>query len=173
MTTIDYLEKQYAHAFEMIKFGETKNTVLIAFNGAIIVGMIKLANDFPSKLLIYCTTYVIVMSTISVLLCFTALVAKIKHTPNNIPLPLNENLLYFATLAHMNPEQLLERLKAQYQCEPSNANHEKDLAKQVIIMSQIAARKFKHFNTAIAFMLSGLLTPLCLVVYKIYLDHDK
>ena len=34
MKTIDYLEKQYGHAFEMLKFGESKNIALIAFNGA-------------------------------------------------------------------------------------------------------------------------------------------
>ena len=45
MTTTTLLEKLNNHAFDMVKFGETKNTVLVAFNGAIIVGMTKLAND--------------------------------------------------------------------------------------------------------------------------------
>lgn len=45
MTTIDYLEKQYSHAFEMLKFGEAKNIAIIAFNGAIIVGISKFIND--------------------------------------------------------------------------------------------------------------------------------
>jgi hypothetical protein len=46
MKTIEYLEKQYNHAFEMLKFGETKNMALIVFNGAIIVGLSKLLSEY-------------------------------------------------------------------------------------------------------------------------------
>lgn len=173
MTTIDYLEKQYTHAFDMVKFGETKNTALIAFNGAIIVGMTKLANDTSNVYLYYFLLYTIGMCGISIFVCFSALIAKIKHSTNNLSLQRNDNLLFFATLAHMTHEELIEKLKSQYQCEGSNINHEKDLARQVIITSQIAARKFKLFNVAIAFTFSGLLTPLSLIIYKTFLDQDK
>jgi hypothetical protein len=72
----------------------------------------------------------------------------------------------------MTHDDLIEKLKIQYQCESSNNNHEKDLARQVIITSQIAARKFKLFNVAIAFTICGLLTPLSLIIYKA-LDRSK
>lgn len=173
MTTIDYLEKQYTHAFDMVKFGETKNTALIAFNGAIIVGMTKLANDTSNIYLYYFLLYTIGMCGMSIFICFSALIAKIKHSTNNISLERNDNLFFFATLAHMTHEELIEKLKNLYQCESSNQNHEKDLARQVIITSQIAARKFKLFNVAIAFTFSGLLTPLSLIVYKTFLDQNK
>jgi hypothetical protein len=173
MTTIDYLEKQYNHAFDMVKFGEAKNTILIAFNGVIIVGMTKLVQD-TSSIYIQCYLfYIISMCAMSIFICFAALIAKIRSSIGNISLHKTNNLLFFATLAHMSEEELLEKLKAQYQCETSNTNHEKDLARQVIIVSQIAARKFKLFNIAIGFTLSGLLTPLSLIVYKAFLDHEK
>jgi hypothetical protein len=73
----------------------------------------------------------------------------------------------------MTHEELIDKIKTQYQCESSNGNHEKDLARQVIITSQIAARKFKLFNIAIAFTFSGLLTPLSLIIYKAFLDPNK
>jgi hypothetical protein len=173
MNVIEYLEKQYKDSFEMVKFGETKNTALIAFNGAIIVGMTKLANDTSSKYVYIFLLYTIAMCGISVFICFSALIAKIKHTSQSISLPRNNNLLYFATLAHMTDDELIEKLKTQYGCESVNPNHETDLARQVIIVSQIAARKFKLFNTAIAFTFSGLLTPISLIIYKAFLDHDR
>jgi hypothetical protein len=173
MTTIDYLEKQYRDAFDMIKFGEGKNIALIAFNGALIVGLTKLVSDTNPDYLYYFLLYAIGMCGISVFISFSALIAKIKDTKGNISLHRNDNLLFFATLAHMTHEELLEKIKTQYKCESSNINHEIDLARQVIITSQIAARKFKLFNIAIGFTLSALLTPLSLIVYKQYLDHEK
>ncbi|MCI0922790.1 hypothetical protein [Sphingobacterium rhinopitheci] len=61
MKTIDYLEKQYNHAFEMLKFGESKNIALIAFNGAIIVGISKLLTDNIDFYLKLFFIYVILM----------------------------------------------------------------------------------------------------------------
>lgn len=173
MKTIEYLEKQYNHAFEMLKFGETKNIALIAFNGAIIVGLSKLISDDVCETLRYYLIYSIAMCAISIFISFSALIAKIKHSKNDISLNKSNNLLFYATLAHMSDVELIEKLVNSYQCERSNENHEKDLANQVIITSQIAARKFKLYNIAIAFMFCGLLTPISFLIYKLFLDHDK
>jgi hypothetical protein len=174
MKTIEYLEKQYNHAFEMLKFGETKNIALIAFNGAIIVGLSKLISEDICEILInYYLVYSIAMCAISIFICFSALIAKIKHSRNDISLNRSNNLMFYATLAHMTDIELIEKLVSTYQCERSNENHEKDLANQVIITSQIAARKFKLYNIAIAFMFCGLLTPLSFIIYKLFLDQDK
>lgn len=173
MTTIDYLEKQYNHAFEMLKFGESKNMALIAFNGAIIVGISKLSTGNLDCYLKYYFIYVIIMSSISIFICFSALIAKIKHSSNNLSLNKSNNLLFYATLAHMSDLELIEKLVNNYSCDRSNEKHEKDLANQVIITSQIAARKFKLYNISIAFMFMGLLTPLSFIIYKTFLDQDK
>lgn len=173
MKTIDYLEKQYNHAFEMLKFGEAKNIAIIAFNGAIIVGISKLITDEIPVWLYYYLIYTVAMSSLSIFIGFSALIAKIKHSPNNISLNRSHNLLFYATLAHMTDEELIKKISENYQCERSNENHEKDLANQVIITSQIAARKFKLYNIAITLMFMGLLTPLSYLIYKIILDQDK
>jgi len=173
MTTTTLLEKLNNHAFDMVKLGETKNTVLVAFNGAIIVGMTKLANDTQNCYVYYYSLFVIIMCAISVFICLSALIAKIKHKTHEISLPKNDNLLYFATVAHMTHEELLEKIKQQYQCTEENVNYEKDLARQAIITSQIASRKFKLFNVAIGFTFSGVASPLSILIYKLFLDHDK
>lgn len=157
----------------MVKFGETKNTVLIAFNGAIIVGMTKLANDTPNCYVYYYALFVIGVSSISTFICFSALIAKIKHKTHEISLPKNDNLLYFATVAHMTYQELLDKIKSEYNCISENPNLENDLARQAVIVSQIAARKFKLFNVAIAFTFSGIATPLSIIIYKTFLDHDR
>lgn len=173
ITTVGLLEKLYNHTFEMVKFGETKNTVLIAFNGAIIVGMTKLANDTPIIYLKYYAIFVIVMCGLSAFISFSALIAKIKHKSYEISLPKNDNTLYFATVAHMTHDELIAKLKSEYNCESGNEGLERDLARQAVIVSQIAARKFKLFNVAISFTFSGIATPLSVLVYKAFLDHDK
>jgi len=173
MTIAALLEKLYNHTFEMIKFGEAKNNVLIAFNGAIIVGMTKLENDTHYTYVSYFAIYVIAMCAISVFISFSALIAKVTHKSQEISLPKSDNTLYFATVAHMTHEELIKKLKSEYNCLSENAGLENDLARQSVISSQIAARKFKLFNVAIAFTFSGILTPLSILVYKIFLDHDK
>jgi hypothetical protein len=173
MTTIDYLEKQFTHAFDMVKFGETKNTTLIAFNGAIIIGMTKLMEGEINLYLKYYLGFVIAMCSISIFIGFSSMIAKIKHNPNNLSLQRNDNLLYFMTLAHMNHAELIKTITDQYKCNGGNPNHEIDLARQVIITSQIAVRKYKLFNVAIGFTFTGILTPMSLIIYKLFLDHDK
>src|SRR5215510_16044205 len=111
MTTIDYLEKQYAHVFDMVKFAETKNAVLIAFNGAIIFGLAKLANDISSIYLYYFLLFTVAMCSISIFISLSALVAKIRHSTNNSSLKGSENLLFFATLAHLTHDQLIKKLR--------------------------------------------------------------
>jgi hypothetical protein len=173
MTTTGLLEKLYNHAFDMVKFGETKNTVLIAFNGAIIVGMTKLANDTHNIYIYYYSLFILAMCGISVFICSSALIAKIKHKPHEISLPKNDNPLFFATVAHMTYEELLEKLRVEYGCTRENEHYERDLARQAIITSQIASRKFKLFNVAIGFTFCGITTPLSILIYKLFLDHDK
>lgn len=177
MTTIEYLELNYNHSFDMVKYGETKNATLIVFNGAIIVGMIKIINDTQVPYLSYFLFYIIAMCGISIFISFSALIAKVKNSINNRPFPSEDLSLFFATFARMRPDDLIRKLKTEYDCEPSNTNYEMDLARQVIITSQIALRKFKFFNIAIAFTLAGLLTPISILVYKgfihrAFLDYD-
>ncbi len=172
MTITAILEKLYTHAFDMVKFGETKNTVLIAFNAAIVIGLTKLGLDSSNSFFYYYALWVIFMCAISIFICFVALIAKIKHKALDLSLPINDNPLFFATIAHMTHEELLENLKLSYGCIEENAKYERDLAKQAVITSQIASRKFKLFNVAIGFTICGVFTPISIIIYKLFLDQD-
>lgn len=171
--TVEYLQKQYDHAFEMLKFGETKNTTLIAFNGAIIIGFAQLLKDVKYEWLCWYLCYAIGVCALSILIGLYSLIAKIKHSTNNVPMYQSDNLMFYATLACYEPAQLIAKLEAEYGCISSETKQENDIARQVIITSQIASRKFKFFNIAIAFTISGLLSPIVWIIYKLGLNNDK
>jgi Family of unknown function (DUF5706) len=173
MTRTSLLEKIYSHSFDMIKFGEAKNTVLIAFNGAVIVGMTKVVNDTHNQYFYWYAIFILLMCAISVFVCCSALVAKMKHKTHEVSLPRNDNTLFFATVAHLTHEELLKELSVKYNCTVDNEQYESDLARQAVITSQIASRKFKLFNIAIGITLLGIATPISIFIYKAFFDHDK
>lgn len=170
---VEILEKTYLNTHDLLKFGETKNTTLIAFNGAIIIGLATLLKDVPWLFLSYYLIYVIVMCSFSIFISFSSLIAKVKHKPHDISLTRSDNILFFGCIALLTNEELIDKIKQQYNLEQQNANYEKDLAKQLVITSQITARKFKLFNLAIRIMFFGLLTPLSILIYYVFLNHDN
>lgn len=173
MTRISLLEKLYQHANDMVQFGESKNTTLISFNVAVIIGMAFTCHFTTDFYFCYYACFAILFSGISILIGFSALIAKVKNKTYEINLTKNDNLLYFATVAHMTDTDLLEKISSQYECISENENYELDLAKQAIITSQIASRKFKLYNLAIGFTFAGIATPLSILLYKLIIDRDK
>ncbi|MEI7628655.1 MAG: Pycsar system effector family protein [Bacteroidota bacterium] len=173
MTRSTLLEKLYQHAFDMVQFGESKNTTLISFNVAAIIGMAFVCHFTSNFYICYYACFAILFSGISILIGFSALIAKVKNKTYDINLTKNDNLLYFATVAHMTDTDLLEKLSSNYGCISENENYERDLAKQAIITSQIASRKFKLYNLAIGFTFAGIATPISVLVYKFLIDRDK
>lgn len=157
----------------MVRYGETKNTVLIAINAVMIGGALQLSANTQNEYVYYYFLFIITMCVLSVIICSSALIAKIKHKPHEISQPLNDNPLFFATVAHMTHDELLDKLHKQYACSSENPVYEIDLAKQAIITSQIASRKFKLFNVAIAFTFCGMVTPIGLLLYKLFLQNEK
>lgn len=172
-STIDYLQKQYDHSFEMLKFGESKNTTLVAFNGAIIIGFAQLLKDTTDEYILWYLWYAIGMCAVSVLISLCSFIAKIKHTTNNSPMHQSDNLMFYATLACYDATSLIIKLENEYGCVGSGTRKEDDIARQVIITSQIANRKFKYFNNAIFFTISGLVSPMVWIIYKHSFNNDK
>lgn len=173
MTKSTLLDKLYQNAFDMVQFGESKNNTLIAFNAVIIVGMAVVSHVTTNCYLCYYASFSILFSGISVLICFSAVIAKVKNKSHEIYLTKNDNPLFFATVAHMTDMELLEKISSLYGCTSDNENYERDLAKQAIITSQIASRKFKLYNQAIGFALAGIATPVSILIYKFLIDRDK
>ncbi len=173
MTKSNLLEKSYQHASEMVQFGESKNTTLIAFNVVVIIGMTIVSYICSNNYVCYYAYFSILFSGISILIGFSALIAKVKNKSHVINLTQNDNPLYFATVAHLTDTELLDKISYLYGCISENENYERDLARQAIITSQIASRKFKLYNQAIGFTFAGIATPVSILVYKLIIDRDK
>ncbi len=169
----DILERNYADVNDLLKFGETKNTTLIAFNGAIIVGLVALLKDVSLPILKIYMAYVIGMCAISIFISFSSLAAKLKHKANDVALTRSNNVLFFGTMACLTESELVDKIKQLYSLDSINEAYERDLAKQLVIVSQIVVRKFKFFNFALRFMFFGLLTPVSIFVYYIWFNNDK
>ncbi len=162
----------YQHVNDMIKFAEAKNAGLIAFNGAVIIGSISLIKDIADKisenLYLYSFLYlifVLLMNIISLFIALTSLTAYLRHKELSVEFCESDNLHFFGTIANYTPQLYLEEFKKKYKLKSENQAYEFDMARQIIIVSQIAKQKFKLFNKALIWTFAGLVTPIGLLIY--------
>ena len=158
----------------MLKLAEAKNGALISFNGLTIFFLVRVLMDIKSNgFIFYYLCFAITVCFISIFLSLTSLVAQLKDSGDNLELSKNENLMFFGTIAHLSPERLLEGLKSRYNFHSTNENYEWDLAQQAIITAQIAKRKHRTFNIAIAWTFLGIATPFSVLIYKLFFDPNR
>ena len=169
----DILEKTYKNVFELLKLGEAKNTTLIVINFVIIIGFAVLLKDVNLIILKYYFVYIMAMCAISACIGFASLKEKLKRKKNEISLTESDDVLFFETIAYLTEFALVEKIKYLYELESINANYEYDLARQLVITSQIVVRKFHLFNLALKLMLFGLLTPVSIIIYYMVLRNHE
>ncbi len=172
--TSTILKDIYNHCADMQKLADTKNAGLIAFNGAVIIGMTKLATDFwNNKVLFFFFIYVLVMCLISLFLCLSALVAQLRHFEKERMSFSSDNPLFFGRVSQMKPKELVDLLKQRYNLTDETGDYECDLARQSIIMSQIALRKFKLFNKAFFWTIAGITTPIGAIAFEAFFNPNN
>jgi hypothetical protein len=172
----DKLKFIYHHANDMIRFAEAKNAILIAFNGALIVGMIKLSSNFIAPYnwwLLAPIIYIVFMNVVSIYIALTAIFAQINPKETNLELRRSDNLLFFGSVAHLTKDELWDKMISRYNLESKNEIYEKDLCQQTIIVSQITVRKFKKFNQAMQWTFAGILTPISLLFFQATSNPNK
>lgn len=147
----------YNHVNDMLKFAEAKNAGLIAFNIAVIIGISQLNFVATDNLLLkYGGWYIVILNIISVFFSLISIFAQLR-TKERIPsIDPSNNLLYFGTLALLSPEELLNQMKTRYKFISTNEVFELDMARQIIIVSQITLRKFRLFNIAMFFTFASI-----------------
>ncbi|HEY3275150.1 MAG TPA: Pycsar system effector family protein [Syntrophorhabdaceae bacterium] len=175
MKTVEGMLKEiYKHSLEMLKHGETKNAALISFNGVIVILLIKMAVDFKDHwFLFYYFLFTIAVCCISIFLGLSSLVAQLKDYGDDLDLPPDANLLFFGNVAHFTPDDLIDSIKIRYGLASKDDNYERDLARSVVITAQIAKRKHRTFNAAIAWTFSGIATPLSVLVYHYFFNPNR
>lgn len=170
----EILKEINQHCLEMQKMAETKNAGLIAFNGAIALTVIKLLTD--DTLICYVNYYlyfVIICSLISIFLNLSAFSAQLIHKELNIKTHKSDNLLYFGTASLYTPEEYLKTIKIKYKIDEEITDYHKDQARQIVINSQIALRKFKLFNSAFKWTIAGILTPFSVIISYLFFNNNE
>ena len=152
-------------------YAETKLGVLIAFNSALIFGLLSTYKD-QSVSAKYVIIAVVIMNGISLFFAFSGVFAKRKNTHSSSDKFENKNYYYFKYVAQLNESTFLEQIKADYSMTSQNENIEKHLSNQIVVLARNADRKFRFFNIAIGFTIASLITPLGLLIFHIYNNPD-
>lgn len=160
------LQKIFTNVNDWLKFAETKSSILLAFNGASIFGLIKIF-DFDlikehewTQWYIYCALVQLVFSAIWCLISLTPRVTIL--TGALTPAAVDSNILFFEYLKSKTEVEILNEL---YEIDNIDfTNYEVALANQIMQNSIIASRKYSYFTVAVwlsisaymSFLLAGL-----------------
>jgi hypothetical protein len=158
------LKEIFANINDWLKYAEAKSATLIAGNGALIWGLVRVSKTFELNYLLSVTLL------ISISLCVASLVVCLISIVPSLSMPWevkpsgktdSDNLLYFADIAKYSPTAYLSALEAKLGLEPSDhSGYQKDISSQIITNAVIANAKYKNFQIAAWITLSSLITPL-------------
>ena len=154
------------YVLENLKIAETKHSIIIALNGAVIALSLGLSTN-NSVYIRYLNYAVLLFAGFSIIISFFALHSrsinvKLKHKKYS-----DTNLLYYQNLATMTSGELLNNIIKFYNY-PSNYeidNFEVDLASTIIANSKVVQKKFKLFNDSTFFCVLSIIS--CLVRFLI------
>lgn len=102
-----------------------------------------------------------------------SIVPQIKHKAADLKTYRTDNLLFFGQIASMKPDEYLQEFINRYNLKSEHLIYEQDLARQTVIVSQIALRKMNYFKGACLITLAGIGTPLALVAYLLFSNPNK
>lgn len=167
-TNFDKLHKVFTNVNDWLKFAETKNGTLIAFNTASIFGLLKfIPTDF--KLNFWTSYAILVLSLLvfSTLISLLSFVPKLKIVkPGFLADKDSKNVLFFEYLKGLKDKEAYDQITSdKYE---SGSQIEKDIANQIVQNSIVASRKYSHFGLAIWFTISAYITPLPAGIFWLY-----
>ena len=146
------LEKVQADITGCLRFAETKNGALLAFDIALLSGIPKIPKipDVSVKVK-YIVTAIIICLLIITLWSFWPINKKIKKAEKR---EVNRDLLHFAYIAmYTRNEYLVELYKSYWKNEVVDfdkiSQEEKDLAQEIVMNSRIAVRKQNLFKISL------------------------
>ncbi|MEO6136681.1 MAG: Pycsar system effector family protein [Ginsengibacter sp.] len=169
----EILDDIYQHCLGMQKLAERKNVGIIGFNIIVSLTIIYLLQSDLQDYLQYYLFFALVCSVISIFLGLSAISAQLKRKEIGAPDHANQNLLFFGTAAKYTPEEYLNELYKAYGNNEPVTNFQRDRARQIVVVAQIALRKFKLFNAAFMWTIAAIATPLSVVVYFMLFDNKS
>lgn len=151
------------YILENIKIAETKHSVIIALNGAIIalsLGYLSSASQIVRLL----NWLVLFFCGISIIISFFALHSRNVRVKKRFKKTEDKNLLYYTNLAGMSSDELLNNIVLYYNF-PENYivdNFDVDLAITIIANSKVVSVKHNLFNKSTFFSVIGIVCALAM-----------
>ncbi|MBO0947271.1 Pycsar system effector family protein [Fibrella forsythiae] len=167
----DDLKAIFANVNDWLKYAETKNATLVAFNGASIFGLLQAWSVVPSHEIIFIDV---------ILLAFSALLSIISFVPRLSTVLSNKkygsqewnnaknivNILYFDDLSKLSSAQFVELYELRINGTFHPVGIDLNLIDQIIINSEIAIKKNRWFGLSVRI---SILTILFNMVYACHL----
>lgn len=158
------LKDIFANINDWLKYAEAKSATLIAGNGALIFGMTETIKDSDiPKSIEYYSYMSMTLCLISMIICLLSVVPSLSMPWESKLHSVKEtdNLLYFQDISKYTPINFLKNLSSRLNITACDfSGYQKDLAKQIIINSTIACKKYEFFKVAILFTVAALISPL-------------
>jgi len=166
------LHEIFLNTNDWLKFAEAKTATLLAGNGVLIFGILRILKDekYGQTIELY-SIFVIVQLILSLVICLIAFIPSLempwlfkKHLRAE-----NENLIYFEHIACHTPTSYIVAVSESIdKKEATYTNYDVMLSGQIITNSVITVKKYKFFKIAIWLTLSAIVTPLIvLVLYEL------
>jgi hypothetical protein len=192
-TTLDLLWSLYGLLQNAVQYADSKNTTLLAFNGVVVSGIITAffqshslwqikKSDYRWRRFV---KYAVIAYLMNVSVCcmvsafFNLSAMQAQRTPamEQHTATQYRRLTFWGTIAQFDlgsVDAYILAVKEQYYGLKSQApsRAEQDIGEQVIILSQIASRKYMHFNRAMSWTIAGILTPLALPIQELLLKPE-
>ena len=151
---------------DWLKFAESKNAMLIAFNAASIFGAAQLSaldSVKKSELLINYIIIVVIILVFSTVVSMLSFVPRIKILKGGLYAPSKvRNRLFYEYLKGQNEVQIIQQV-----CETTEGTFKEfeiDIANQIQQNASIASKKFSYFTIAVWLTLCAYVTfPVALV----------
>ena len=161
---LKHLQETFDRINDWLKFAETKNGVLLAFNCAVLVGLFQVLSSLNNPPILASAYLILSISMLGFGITLTLMSFLPRLTP---PLGLkfpavtpNMNILFFGHICSLTENSYLDRFYSVYELERKYIEIEKIYANQIIINSKITFIKFCYFNLSVKFTISALITPL-------------
>jgi hypothetical protein len=162
--TLETLLNRYQHLSD---YAETKLGVLIAFNSALIFGLLSIFSD-QTSLIKWGIIVTVILNAFSLFFSFSGIYSKTKNKHSSSDNSETKNYFYYKYVATLNESTFLDNLRNDYNLKSQNQQFENDLANQIVVLAKNADKKFTFFNIAIGFTIASLISPIGLLLFHIY-----
>tara|TARA_R110000737_G_scaffold219056_2_gene235239 strand:+ start:892 stop:1413 length:522 start_codon:yes stop_codon:yes gene_type:complete len=161
----------HSNTKDWLKFAESKNAMLIAFNAASIYGVAKLPFLNKASEVSFMDSYfafVIILLIISTVTCLLSFVPRLKFLNLSIAnRKEDENIFFFEHLGKSSPKKILKSL-VEKGVKEEFLEIDKDITVQIHSLANVARKKYSFFTIAVWLTVAAYVSPILAGIFAIY-----